>query len=184
MKFLKGSVPAPINMDNIYIRKANLGDFDAVMQIYAQAREFMRKNGNPDQWGDYYPPAETVKEDLFENGGGYVVTDEKNILAAFYFEQSADDPTYREIFGGEWINDLPYGVVHRVGVGELGRGKGIGCLCLSWALSAAGNLKIDTHVKNLPMQRLLEKLGFVRCGSIYLEDGSHRLAYQCVLKER
>lgn len=165
--------------DKIYIRKATPEDFDEVMLIYSQAREFMKKSGNPDQWGDFYPSADTVKADLSADGGGYVATDGESILAAFYFEKIADDPTYRQIFDGEWLNSLPYGVVHRIGVGDLGRGKGLGRLCLSWALDQAKNLKIDTHLSNLPMQRLLEKLGFVRCGSIYLEDGSHRIAYQC-----
>lgn len=168
--------------DKIYIRKAAPDDLDAVMQIYSQAREFMKKSGNPDQWGDSYPDVDTVKHDLSPNGGGYVATDGENIFAAFYFEENADDATYRKIFDGEWLNALPYGVVHRVGVGDLGRGKGLGSLCLSWALEKAKNLKIDTHLDNLPMQRLLEKLGFVRCGSIYLEDGSHRVAYQGVFK--
>lgn len=170
--------------DKIFIRKARAEDFDTVMLIYSQAREFMKKSGNPDQWGDFYPPAETVKSDLSENGGGYVATDGENILAAFYFEQNADDPTYRKIFDGAWINSAPYGVVHRVGVGDLGRGKKIGRLCLEWALKTAGNIKIDTHKNNLPMQKLLETLGFVRCGSIYLEDGSHRIAYQHFAERR
>ena len=164
--------------EEIYIRKAEIGDLDAVMQIYAEARAFMKESGNPDQWGDFYPPVDTVKDDLSENGGGYVVTDGENILAAFYFEKNADDPTYREIFDGAWLNDLPYGVVHRVGVGRLGRGRKIGAMCLEWALKTAGNIKIDTHKDNLPMQKLLTRLGFTMCGSIYLEDGSHRIAYQ------
>ena len=144
----------------------------------------MKKSGNPDQWGDFYPPAETVQADLSENGGGYVVTNGEHLLAAFYFEQNADDPTYREIFDGAWLNSLPYGVVHRVGVGDMGRGKGIGKLCLEWAIKESGNIKIDTHKDNLPMQKLLTRLGFIPCGSIYLEDGSHRIAYQNFAKGR
>ncbi len=168
--------------NEIYIRKALPEDFDAVMQIYANARRFMKENGNPDQWGDSYPPVETVKEDLSENGHGYVATDGQDLLAAFYFEENADDPTYREIFDGEWLNPLPYGVVHRIAVSNLGRGRKIGKLCLSWALEQTGNIKIDTHTSNLPMQKLLTSLGFVHCGSIYLDDRSRRMAYQCTRK--
>lgn len=169
---------------DIYIRKAYPDDFDEVMQIYADAREFMKENGNAQQWGNSYPPAETVREDVSENGHGYVATDGKELLAAFYFKENADDPTYREIFDGEWLSDLPYGVVHRIGVSKSGRGKKLGRLCLSWALEKTGNIKIDTHLDNLPMQRLLSSLGFTHCGSIYLEDGSHRMAYQCLNKGR
>ncbi len=166
--------------NEIYIRKALPDDFDEVMRIYADARQFMKENGNPDQWGDSYPSAEMVKEDLSENGHGFVATDGKKLLAAFYFEENADDPTYREIFDGAWLNDLPYGVIHRIGVAKAGRGRKIGKFCISRTLEQNGNIRIDTHICNLPMQRLLASLGFVHCGSIYLEDGSHRMAYQCI----
>lgn len=165
---------------NINIRKARPDDLDAVLQIYAGARAFMKENGNPEQWGDSYPPVATVEEDLSENGGAYVATDGSEILAVFYFEENADDPAYREIFDGEWISSLPYGVVHRIGVAAAGRGKGLGRFCLEWALERTGNIKIDTHKSNLPMQKLLTSLGFIHCGSIYIEDGSHRMAYQCI----
>ena len=36
----------------------------------------------------------------------------------------------------------------------------------------------DTHADNAVMQRLLEGAGFVRCGIIYTDDGSPRIAYQ------
>jgi GNAT superfamily N-acetyltransferase len=83
-----------------------------------------------------------------------------------------------EITDGKWLNSLPYAVVHRLAIGENARGKGIGRLCLQWALDSYPNLKIDTHTSNLPMQRLLRSLGFVHCGSIQLADGSHRMAFQ------
>ena len=37
---------------------------------------------------------------------------------------------------------------------------------------------IDTHEKNKTMQHVVEKLGFKRCGIIYIEDGTPRIAYQ------
>ncbi len=39
------------------------------------------------------------------------------------------------------------------------------------------NLRIDTHLKNLPMQRSLKKAGFTRCGTIFTRDGTPREAY-------
>ena len=169
--------------ENIFIRKAVPEDLEQVLRIYADARKFMKENSNPDQWGDNYPPAETVINDLSAQGHGYVATDGKDILAVFYFEENADDPTYREIYDGKWLSDLPYAVVHRIGVSSLARGRKVGRLCLSWALDRSKNLRIDTHKNNLPMQRLLSSLGFTHCGSIYVEDHSHRMAYQCTVKE-
>ena len=164
--------------DKIFIRKAVSDDFDAVMQIYAEARNFMKSARNPDQWGDNYPPADLIRQDLSEDGGGYVATDGVSIFAIFYFSINASDPEYVGITDGKWLNSLPYAVVHRIAIGKNARGKGIGRLCLKWALDSYPNLKIDTHKSNLPMQRLLKSLGFIHCGSVYLADGSHRMAFQ------
>ena len=53
------------------IRKTLPTDLDAVMEIYASAREFMKSNGNPDQWGDNYPPRELIETDI-ASGAAYV----------------------------------------------------------------------------------------------------------------
>ncbi len=166
--------------DNIIIRRACPEDFDQICRLYAQAREFMKQNGNPDQWKDSHPSVDLISEDISENGKGYVAAEGETILAAFYFEENADDPTYRTIYDGEWLNDLPYAVVHRIGVAEIARGRKIGKLCIEWAINKAGNVKIDTHRDNLPMQRLLSSLGFVHCGTIYVnvDTDRHRMAYQ------
>ena len=44
------------------------------------------------------------------------------------------------------------------------------------------NLRIDTHDDNKKMQHLIEKNGFIRCGIIYVYDGSPRIAYQYIKK--
>ena len=44
----------------------------------------------------------------------------------------------------------------------------------------AKNLRIDTHADNAPMQHVLEKAGFARCGTIYCQDGSPRVAFHLV----
>ena len=38
-----------------------------ILDIYAHAREFMAKNGNPTQWGDNYPSPELLEEDIDTN---------------------------------------------------------------------------------------------------------------------
>ena len=49
------------------IRKATMSDLDTVFDLYAQARRFMKENGNPDQWGDNYPPRGQIIEDIQKN---------------------------------------------------------------------------------------------------------------------
>lgn len=32
------------------IRKANISDFESILKIYENARQYMVQNGNPNQW--------------------------------------------------------------------------------------------------------------------------------------
>ena len=88
------------------------------------------------------------------------------------------DPTYQVIEDGAWIDDRPYGVIHRIASREGVRGAG--SFCMQWGFAECGNLRMDTHEDNKVMQHVLEKNGFRRCGRIYVEDGSPRIAYQKV----
>lgn len=159
------------------IRKTKPEELDQVMAIYAHARQFMAEHGNPNQWGKVKPAREQIVADI-ECGCSYVC-EEKGEIAAVFFYCKGIDPTYIQIYEGQWLNDKPYGVVHRIAAA--GTVKGAGSFCLNWAFSQCGNLKIDTHRDNVVMQNTLKKNGFVYCGIIYLEDGDERLAYQ---KER
>lgn len=155
------------------IQKANISQLPRIMEIYGQARTFMAQTGNPDQWGTNYPPEEMIRQDI-ENGKSYVEIENDSIRAVFYFAVE-EDPTYGYI-DGAWLNDRPYGVIHRIAVGE--NGRGVAAQCFQFAYAQCSNLRIDTHEKNIPMQRCLAKNGFARCGIIYLEDGDPRIAYQ------
>ena len=156
------------------IRKTKPEELEQVMAIYARARQFMAEHGNPNQWGTVKPAREQVLADI-ENGKSYVCVEKEQIAAVFFYSE-AIDPTYIKIYDGEWLNDKPYGVVHRIA--SAGIVKGAGSFCLQWAFSQCGNLKIDTHRDNIVMQNTLAKNGFEYCGIINLEDGDERLAYQ------
>ena len=158
------------------IQKAELSQLPQLMAIYEKARIFMARSGNPDQWGTAYPPEEMIRQDI-QDGKCYVNLSGDHIRAVFYFAVETD-PTYGYIEGG-WLNDAPYGVIHRIAVGD--SGKGVAAECFAFAAQHCENLRIDTHEKNIPMQRCLAKNGFTRCGIIYLEDGDPRIAYQKVI---
>ena len=159
------------------IQKATLSQLSQIMAIYETARAFMAQSGNPDQWGVAYPPEEMIRQDILD-GKSYVNLDGDTVRAVFYFAVE-EAPTYGYIEGA-WLNDAPYGLIHRIAVGE--SGKGVAAECFAFAEAHCSNLRIDTHEKNIPMQRCLKKLGFTRCGIIYLEDGDPRIAYQKVIK--
>ena len=57
-------------------RKANISDLDEIMYIYSLAREFMKKNNNPNQWGNAYPSIELIEDDI-NKGVCYVLFEGK-----------------------------------------------------------------------------------------------------------
>ena len=160
------------------IRKTEYSDVPRAAQIYDSARAFMRKSGNLLQWNDGYPNADTVREDIKE-GNSYVLEDEGLVIAVFYFRVGIDE-TYNKIYGGEWLSDEPYAVIHRIAVSDEARGKGAAHFIFSECYKKHPNIKIDTHKDNHPMQRSLERAGFKYCGIIYLKSGDERLAYEKV----
>lgn len=156
------------------IRKSSKSDKNTILKIYEYAREFMKNNGNPSQWGNHYPQPELIEEDI-KNGTSYVCMDEDEIVGTFCFMEG-EDPTYKTIYQGEWLNNEPYSVVHRVA--SFKEKRGIATFCLDWCFEQCKNIRIDTHRENIPMQTLLKNKGFVPCGVIYLENGEDRIAFQ------
>lgn len=96
------------------------------------------------------------------------------ICGVFAFIIGAD-PTYERIDGGQWLNDRPYGTIHRIA----GDGTVSGLLekSLDFCFGLIDTVRIDTHEDNKIMQHVIKKNGFDYCGIIYSADGSPRLAY-------
>ena len=91
----------------------------------------------------------------------------------FYFAIE-NDPTYEIITDGAWSSDKPYGVLHRIAGDGSG---GILKAAMAFAREKSNYLRIDTHENNLVMQNALRKLGFRKCGIIFVEDGTPRIGY-------
>ena len=163
------------------IRETTENDISRIMEIYAHARTFMAEHGNPNQWGPTnWPPEELIRQDIKEGNSYVCLSDSGDILGTFYFIQGEDiEPTYRIIDDGKWLDDSPYGVIHRIA--SSGSVKGVGKFCIDWAYRQCGHLRIDTHGDNTVMQNLLRKLGFVPCGTVHvIEDNYPRLAFEKV----
>ena len=155
-----------------------MSDLDEIMRIYAYAREFMAKTGNPKQWGATgWPPRELIEEDI-ARGKSYLCMDGGQIAAVFFYDYGRDvDPCYAVIEDGEWLDPSPYGVVHRIAAA--GGRKGAGSFCINWAFEQCGHLRMDTHADNTVMRNLLTKLGFRQCGIIHIEeDNDPRIAFE------
>ena len=161
-------------------RGARRSDLDAIMQIYARARQEMAASGNPTQWGTSFPPQDLIEEDIDTNRlFVYLHNGEMEAVFAFVL---GPDPTYAKIEDGQWLNDaLPYGTIHRLA--SSGKSKGVASAVIEWCAARGLPLRADTHADNKIMQHLLEKNGFPRCGIIHVADGTPRIAYQRLSRE-
>ena len=154
------------------IRPAVQADLYQIEKIYAQARRFMAENGNPTQWGNDYPRRELLEADI-KAQNLYVAEEDSEIYGVFLFV-IGEDPTYSYIENGAWYSNLPYGTIHRIASCR----SGLFRQALEFCRGRCSHIRIDTHEDNKPMQHLAEKHGFLRCGVIYVEDGTPRIAYE------
>ena len=160
------------------IRKANINELNEILDIYAYARRFMAQNGNPTQWGNTTPEEELLIENI--NDGLLYVVDEDGCLQGVFYFNLANDPTYEIIKNGSWLNDEPYGVIHRIA--SAGKKGGILKTCIEFCLNKTNHIRIDTHENNTVMHHLLTKYGFSKRGIIFLQNGSERIAYEYIEK--
>nr|WP_297309376.1 GNAT family N-acetyltransferase [uncultured Flavobacterium sp.] len=158
------------------VRKATLSEIHSIMNIIENARQIMIENGNLNQWINGYPSEEIIKNDI-KNNQGYVVIKHDEIKGYFCFLKGIDpEPTYASIKEGKWLNNKPYGVIHRLA--SDGTTKGVADACFSFCFNQIQNIKVDTHEDNLIMQNYFNKLGFEYCGIITVSNGTTRKAFQ------
>ena len=158
-------------------RGARRADLDAILKIYARARQAMADSGNPTQWGDHFPPQELLEEDIDSNRLFlYLVNGELEAVFAFIL---GPDPTYARIEDGKWLNDtLPYGTIHRLATS--GTVRGVSRACFDFRTGLSDYVRVDTHADNRAMQAAIEDYGFRKCGNIYASSGTLRTAYDYV----
>lgn len=165
------------------LRLTQYDDLDAVLEIIEQAKQYFKVNQIP-QWQNGVPSKKTIEEDIV-SGNGYVLVEEDEIIGicALFFE---DDPAYKTIQEGRWLNDYEYVVIHRMAIKQNHKGHGYGSNMIEQIEQLAKekgifNLRIDTHKDNYSMQRLIAKNKFTYCGIVTINDNgemAERLAYQ------
>lgn len=173
-------------MNQYTIRHAVDSDKDRIYEIYAFARKFMAENGNPNQWKNNNPSREIIDNDIAA-GNLYVIEEadkeqqtesdnKKSRVHGVFFFKMGEDATYNVIEDGSWLSGDAYGTIHRVaGDGQI---HGVLTMAVQFCEQKIKHLRIDTHNDNKIMQHVIEKNGFKRCGIIYVEDGSERIAYE------
>ena len=158
-----------------HIRPAGTEDLETLMRIYGHAKEFMARHGNPEQWTGGYPSEKLIESEI-EAGHSFVCETADGKIAGTFCFITGEDPTYQVIEHGRWLADGPYGTIHRLA--SAGIAHGVAEACMEWCWQRMPNLRADTHSDNAIMQKILEKAGFTRCGIIYTDNGSPRIAYQ------
>lgn len=165
------------------LRKADKSDIPVIWQILMQAIEQRRLDGS-EQWQGGYPNESIIQTDI-DAGYGYVLSVNQDIIAyaAIIFEI---EPAY-EVIEGKWLTDGKYVVVHRVAVKNSQKQKGLATHLFRMIeeLAVENNIfsiKVDTNFDNLPMLRIMGKLGYSYCGEVYF-NGSARRAFEKVLNQ-
>ncbi len=168
------------------IRKTTPADIEALLSLFAEARGTIAALGI-DQWQNGYPNRAVIEADLVKEQS-YCATLDGTVVATFAM-LTEGEPTYDRILDGHWQSgdeSRSYIAIHRVAIAVACRGQGIAPAILAYASRLAAvlgrqSLRIDTHEGNLVMRRMLEKNGFTHCGTIFLESGDKRVAYERLL---
>lgn len=165
------------------LRKAIQFDLPAIWEII-QFAIHQRKQDGSKQWQDGYPNESTIQNDI-DNGNGYVLDDGEGALAyaAIIFDK---EPAYKKI-EGEWLSNGDYVVVHRVAVSERAKGKGMATELFKMIEDMSMNrsifsIKVDTNFDNIPMLKILNRLGYTYCGEVYFRGGA-RKAFEKLLTQ-
>ena len=184
------------NID-VCIRKTEKKDMSALMEIFSEARRTIAALGI-DQWQNGYPNEEVITDDI-ERGYSYCAeikgeNVEEKICATFALIDDGEI-YYDFIKDGDWQNDsglsvigknVTYLAIHRVAISVFCRGTGMSTRIIEFATDFVkkhnkNSLRIDTHKGNVVMRRMLEKHGFVHCGTVFLDNGDPRVAYEKII---
>jgi GNAT superfamily N-acetyltransferase len=166
---------------NYHFRQASASEVPQIWEIIQQAI-VRRKNDESQQWQDGYPNEDVIKQDI-SKGIGYVLIDD-NIVAGYAAILFNDEPAYEQLKGA-WLTNGNFAVVHRVAISDDYLGKGLAQKIFLFVEDLAkGNnvfsIKVDTNFDNIPMLKILEKLGYTYCGEVTFR-GSFRKAFEKTL---
>lgn len=161
------------------IRKSTMDDLPIILNLRDQAREIMRSYGNTYQWPDGYPRDDMFRKDI-ELGGSHVMFNDKGTIVGTFALLPSPEVTYNVIYDGQWLNDEPYYVIHRIA--STPEAHGILDAILDFCAAVSPNIRIDTHEANIIMRKGLERHGYQYCGIIHLLSGDERLAFQKIVQ--
>lgn len=163
---------------NYNIRIAQKEDVIECRKLADFANQLMLSRGNP-QWSCGYPQIEILYNDV-EKKQLYVVEENNELIAMIVIQKEKDENYEKYNFWtkGKYIS------VHRIVSKRSGLGKYLLNIAIDMAKEIGANVRLDTHIKNIHMQRLVESLNFVKVGETDQNYIDNTLAptYELVLK--
>ncbi|MBS5582849.1 MAG: GNAT family N-acetyltransferase [Megasphaera sp.] len=163
------------------LQKATTAHKKRIMELIDEAKAFLQASG-VDQWQDGYPDDKDIDKDIARSIG-YVLEEEGHIIGYSAIDM-AGEPAYATL-KGQWLNDDPYIVVHRMAVDNTQKGKGLAQAMFREVENLAKEqdihtIRIDTDEDNTIMRHILEKQGYTYCGTIWFAN-SIKIAFQKIL---
>lgn len=164
---------------NLQFRKAEEADLERIWVIIGQAKTQMRQLGSH-QWDEHYPTFETIQQDI-ETGNGYVFC-KGNTVVAYGVISFDGEPVYNDI-DGQWTNELPYMIVHRLAVADEMKRQGMAKRFMLEAEEVSRqkgiyNFRVDTNYDNEYMLHLIDSLGFQYTGEVRYRGNNIRKAFE------
>lgn len=152
------------------IRKAVLGDVDAINAIYLAIHEAEAKGLTTTGWRRGIYPVRQTAEEAIAKGEMYVALENDYIVGAARINKEQPE----EYAGGAWqekVSPSKVMVLHTLVVNPKVKGRGIGGALVKFyeetALKDGSTyLRMDTNVKNLRARALYKSLGFREAGIV------------------
>ena len=172
-------------MSKYLLTQATLSHRDWILRQIDGCRKQMAAHGSG-QWQGKEPSLATIEEDiLFQR---YYVFFEDNQPCGGSALMTYE-PGYDHLLEGQWLNQDPYRVIHRLFIAPSFQGRHLSKILLEKLEQQVQhqhirNIRIDTHALNQPMCGLLNRQHYQFVGKAWLAQAGERLVYHKVLGEK
>lgn len=141
------------------IRQATSADFDALVHLYRTCGKAMWNQGY-DNWGDFYPPVETIQQDLRQQTL-FVLKEQGTLLGAIALD-FVQPAVYQSV---TWQYHGKILAVHRLVVALHHQKRGLGKVLMNFAEAHAQALgcdaiRFDAYSINQPLLKFYQNLGY------------------------
>lgn len=177
-------------MTTSYLKKATQADLPDILEIINEAKSYLKEQGI-NQWQSGYPTDDDIKNDIDRNISYVLMVDGK--IAGTAALWPGQDVNYKNMIEGTWHGapEDQYTSIHRIAMSSKFRGQHLSEKMISGLLTLSlengfSEVRVDTHPKNVGMQKVITNNGFEYRGIIRFEDpnetDNERFAYQLYLK--